>query len=84
MAQIHVEPKHTSKWPFIALTLIVITAVWLILSRNTSDRVTNSAMRDSTVRDSVAGTLAPPDTTRMIRDSVIPPTTPPTPPPAQR
>lgn len=86
MAQIHVEPKSSSKWPYVALAIIVIAAIWLLLSRNANNSVTNSAMRDSAVvRDSVAGTLSvPPDTTRLnrdsvIRDSIIPPINPPAP-----
>lgn len=80
MAQIRVEPKSSFKWPYLAVAIILFAAIWLLLSRNVDPTTTASTMRDSTVRDSLAGTIVtPPDTSHMLRDSVTPPLSPSTP-----
>mgnify|MGYP003383322146 CR=1 FL=1 len=67
MAQIRIEPKRTSIWPFVLIALVVIVAAWFFMVRS-DPMLSNAVGADSLSRDTVAGAVTPPP-----RDTIMAP-----------
>ena len=63
MAEINIQRKERSVWPWLLAGALLLGLLWFVFSRNndavkTASRADSAAFRDSSA---AAGTLAPPD-----------------------
>lgn len=73
MAEIHIQRKERSVWPWLLAGVLLLGLLWFLFARNTNENAVAGRTDSAAVRDSAAaaGTLAPPDTLR--RDTMNPP-----------
>lgn len=73
MAEIRVERRERSSWPWVVGFLLVVGVVWYTMGRTRPNMTASGNRTDSAlVRDSAAGTLPPPQSGN--RDSAaVPP-----------
>lgn len=61
MAEIRIERRERSAWPWVVGFLLVVAVVWFTMGRTRNDLTASGKRTDSAlVRDSAAGTLPPP------------------------
>jgi hypothetical protein len=63
MAEINIQRKERSVWPWLLAGVLLLGLLWFLFARNATDNMTASGADSAAFRDSsaAAGTLAPPD-----------------------
>lgn len=74
MAEINIQRKERSVWPWLLAGVLLLGLLWFLFARNGTDNMTASGADSAAFRDSsaAAGTLAPPDSgmrTDTLRDT---------------
>lgn len=71
MAEINIQRKERSVWPWLLAGLLLLGLLWFLFARNTPNSMTARGADSAAVRDSgaAAGTLAPPPGSTTRRDS---------------
>ena len=71
MAEINIQRKERSWWPWLLGAVAVAALIWFMTAQNSTPTTTADNRSDSTrMRDSAAGTLAPARDSMMRRDSM--------------
>lgn len=72
MAEINIQRKERSVWPWLLAGLLLLGLLWFLFARNTPDTMTATGADSAAVRDSsaAAGTLAPPPDSTLQRDTL--------------
>jgi hypothetical protein len=75
MAEINIQRKERSVWPWVLAGILLLGLLWFLFARNTSDTAVAGRTDSTAIRDSAAaaGTLAPADTGTVRRDTLTPP-----------
>lgn len=71
MAEINIQRKERSVWPWLLAGVLLLGLLWFLFARNSNENMTASGADSAAYRDSsaAAGTLAPPDS-GIRRDSL--------------
>jgi hypothetical protein len=71
MAEINIQHKERSVWPWLLAGVLLLGLLWFLFARDSTDTMTATGADSTAFRDSsaAAGTLAPPDS-GMRQDSL--------------
>ena len=70
MAEIHIQKKERTVWPWVAAGILVLALAWYFSSRNTDPTVAAKSADTTMRRDSSAGMLAPRSDSMIRRDTM--------------
>jgi hypothetical protein len=72
MAEINIQRKERSVWPWLLAGILLLGLLWFLFAGKANENVATGPADSAAFRDtsSAAGTLPPPDSTTVRRDTL--------------